>query len=75
MASLIEPYYGLLIFGIWPLVLAVNATCTGEAWARFGRVVHRTQKPDQFWGLVAIQYLAGIGFVGYVMFKLYVLSH
>lgn len=75
MASTIKPYYGLLIFGIVSLVLAVNATYTGEAWARFGRVVRLDQRPDQFWGLVALQYLCGVGFIGYAVFKVYVMSH
>lgn len=38
-------------------MLAVLGTCTGEAWARFGRVVYRAKEPKQFWRLIAIYYL------------------
>jgi hypothetical protein len=65
------PPYGLLFFGAISLSLAVRATFTGEAWGRFGRVVHRAKEPTQFWGLVALQYLFGIGFIGYFLGKYY----
>jgi hypothetical protein len=58
------PAYGWLIFGIFMIVLAVNGTCTGEAWASFGRVVDRAKEPRQFWWLVAMEYLVGVFFIG-----------
>jgi hypothetical protein len=47
------PMYGFLLFGVVSLFLAVTGTCTGEAWARFGRAVYRAKEPKQFWRLVA----------------------
>jgi len=63
--------YGLLIFGVVSLALAVNAACTGEAWSRFGVVVYRAEEPRKFWRLVALQYLVGVCFVGYSLYKVY----
>jgi hypothetical protein len=63
--------YGLLIFGLFSLILAVAGTCTGETWARFGIVVYRDDRPKQFWLLVASQYLVGLGLAGYFLYKVY----
>jgi hypothetical protein len=60
--------YGLLLFGVFSLFLAVAGTCTGEAWARFGRVVHRAKEPKQFWWLVAMYYVGGVCFIGYFLY-------
>ena len=68
-----SPPYGLLIFGVFSLFLAVRGTCTGEAWARFGVVVYRDERPKQFWLLVASYYLGGLGFTGYFLYKFYAL--
>ena len=62
------PMYGLLLFGVFSLFLAVAGTCTGEAWARFGRVVYRAKEPKQFWRLVAMYYLGGVCFIGYFLY-------
>jgi len=71
MPSHSRPLYGLLIFGAFSLFLAVVGTCTGEAWARFGRVVCRAKEPKQFWGLIAMQYLGGVFLIGYFLYKIY----
>ena len=63
-----SPMYGLLLFGVFSLFVAVAGTCTGQAWARFGRVVYRAKEPKQFWRLVAIYYLGGVGFIGYFLY-------
>lgn len=65
------PPIGFLIFGVFSLFLAVRGTCTGEAWAYFGRVVYRDEKPKQFWRLVTMYYLGGVCFVGYFLYKFY----
>jgi len=67
----LRPPYGLLILGVFLLVLAVNGTCTAEAWAHFGLVVYRDEEPKQFWWLVASQYLGGLGLIGYFLYKVY----
>ena len=71
----LRPPYGLLIFGVFLLFLAVNGTCTGEAWGRIGQVVYRDEKPKEFWWLVASQYLGGLGLIGYFLYKVYGLSN
>jgi hypothetical protein len=73
--SNLRPPYGLLIFGVFSLVLAVNGTCTGEAWGYYGQVVYRDRTPKQFWWLVAGQYLGGLGLIGYFLYKVYWLSN
>jgi hypothetical protein len=67
----LSPPYGLLIFGLMSLLLALVGTCTGEAWARFGRVVYRAKEPKQFWRLIAAYYLGGVCFVGYFLYTVY----
>jgi hypothetical protein len=62
--------YGLLAFGVASLFLALAATYTGEAWARFAGPVYRAKEPKKFWRLVAAYYLGGIVFVGYFLYKL-----
>jgi hypothetical protein len=62
--------YVFLIFGVFSLFLAVAGTCTGEAWARYGRVVYRAKEPKQFWRLVAVYYLGGVCLIGYFLSKL-----
>jgi hypothetical protein len=69
------PSYELLAFGVFMLLLAVAGTCTGEAWARYGRVVYRAKEPKQFWSLVAAYYLGGLCFVGYFLYKVYGFSN
>ena len=70
-----RPSYGLLFFGVSIFLLAVAGTCTGEAWARFGRVVYRAKQPKQFWSLVATYYLGGLCLVTYFLYELYGPSH
>jgi hypothetical protein len=53
------------------LVLAVIGTCIGEALGRFGQVVYRDEEPRQFWLLVAVQFLDGLGLIGYFLYKVY----
>jgi hypothetical protein len=74
-ASGLSAAYGFLIFGVISLILAVLATCTGEAWARFGRVIHRAEDPKQFWWLVAMYYLGGVVFIGAFMYRVSRISH
>jgi hypothetical protein len=67
--SHLTPPYGLLIFRVFSLFMAVVGTCTGQAWALSGRVVYRAKEPKQFWQLVAMYYLGGVCLVGYLLFK------
>ena len=63
-----HPGYGLLLFGIFSLFMAVAGTCTGEAWAGLGRMVYRAEKPKEFWRLVTMYYLGGVCFIGYFLY-------
>jgi ABC-type microcin C transport system permease subunit YejE len=69
--SYVEPPYGILAFGVFSLLAAVVGTCTGQAWGRFGGVVHRAKRPKEFWLTIAMQYLGGVGFIGYYLYKVY----
>jgi hypothetical protein len=66
----LRPLYGLLLFGVFSLFLAVVGTCTGETWARFGRVIRRDKEPKEFWEDVAACYLIGVCFIGYFLYRL-----
>jgi hypothetical protein len=66
-----KPPYAMLAFGGFSFFLAVIGTCTGRAWARFGRVVDRAKEPKQFWSLVAMYYLGGLCLVGYFLLMAY----
>lgn len=70
-----KPPYGLLMFGAFLLFLAVAGTLTGEACARFGPMIYRSEKPKQFWRLIAMYYLGGAFFVGYFLYKVYGVSN
>jgi hypothetical protein len=73
--SHLRPPYIFLILGVISLFMGVVSTCTGEAWARFGRVICRAKEPRQFWEDVATCYLIGVCFIAYFLYKVYVLSN
>lgn len=52
------------------LFLALAGTISGDAWARYGLVVRRSENPAGYWFLVATYYAAGIGLLGYFFYKL-----
>jgi len=64
------PPYGWLAFGAVLLSLALIGTCTGRTRARFQGWVYRAQEPVLFWLLVAMYYLAGIGFIRYFFYRI-----
>ena len=65
----LKPPYGLLIFGVFLLLLGVRGTCTGEAWAYLGQVVYRDEEPKKFWSCIATLYLVGLGLIGDFLYK------
>jgi hypothetical protein len=67
----LRPPYGLLLFGVFLLLLAVGGTFTGKARAYFGQVVYRDEEPKKFWSLVASYYLVGFGLIGHFLYKVY----
>jgi hypothetical protein len=67
--------YDFLIFGVFSLLLSLVGTCTGEVWARFGRVNSRATEPKKFWELIATYYLGGACLIGYFFYRVYGLSN
>jgi hypothetical protein len=72
--SVLRPY-GSLFIGIFFIALGVASMCSGEALGRFGSVVYRAEKPNQFWQLVAMEYIGGAFCIGYFLYKVYWLSN
>jgi len=71
LPSLLEPPYIFLILGVITLCVGVVSTCTGETWARYGRVIYRAEEPRQFWQAVATCYIGGVCFIGYFLYQVY----
>ena len=63
--------YGLFWFGVFSLFLALAGTFTGEAFARFGRVIYRSEEPRDFWEVIVSCYLIGVGLIGYFLYCVY----
>ena len=57
-----SPYY-FLIIGVILFFLGLVRTCTGKASTRC-RWVYRSQKPTEFWWVVAMYYLGAVLFIG-----------
>jgi hypothetical protein len=66
---LLKPPYIFLILGIISISAATVFTCTGKVWVRLNGWVYRTNEPKWFWYEVAVDYLIGIFFIGYFLFK------
>lgn len=69
--SLAKGPFALFFFGLFLIRLGVVGTCTGEASARFGRLVYRDKQPWQFWGEIAMDYHGGVFLIGYYFYKVY----
>ena len=67
--------YGVFWFGMLMFAIGVIGTCAGQIWGRNGRKVYRCKDPKVFWLGVASYYLAGIGLVGYYLYKAGVFSN
>ena len=67
--SFLRPPYIFLILGVISLSVGVVSTCTGESWARFGRVIYRAREPNEFWWDVVTSYLIGVCFIGYFLYR------
>jgi hypothetical protein len=70
-SSPIRSPYIFLILGVISISAAVVFTCTGKVWVRFNGWVYRAKEPGWFWWDVAIDYLIGVFFVGYFLYKVY----
>jgi hypothetical protein len=56
-------------------ITAVAGTCAGKLPGRFGEVAHSAKDPKQYWSALAIYYLAGLGFIGYYLYKIRAFSN
>lgn len=65
-----NPPFGWFVSGVVFLALAVGGTLTGVALAGGGRV-YRAEESKQFWWLIALYYLGGVGFIGHFLYQLY----
>jgi hypothetical protein len=60
-----------LIMGIFLTGLGIASISSGEALGRFGSVVYRAEKPNEFWQMVAIEFAGGAFGIGYFLYKIY----
>jgi hypothetical protein len=54
--------FGVLLFGLLMLLLAVIGTFTGTAYGKGSRA-YRATEPGTYWTLLAVQYLSGAFFI------------
>jgi hypothetical protein len=73
--SQLRPPYALLFFGILMFAIAVFGTCTGQIWGRNGEKTFRAKDPKTFWLGIAAYYLAGIGLLGYYLYKIHAFAN
>jgi hypothetical protein len=73
--SLLKPPYVFLILGVISICAAAFFTCTGKVWVRFSGWVYRAKEPGWFWWEVALDYLIGVCFIGYFLYKICGLSN
>jgi len=60
-----EPWpLGLLLFGLFMLILAVIGTFTGKAYGKGGSA-DRATKPLDYWGTFVVEYLGGALLIWY----------
>jgi len=72
---LLRPPYVFLILGILSISAAAVFTYTGKAWVRLNGWVYHSKEPGWFWWEVALDYLIGVFFIGYFLYKVYGLSN
>jgi hypothetical protein len=60
--------YGLFLFGILMLAIAVAGTCMGQIWGRSGQSVYRNKQPKAFWLGISAYCVSGIGLIGYYLY-------
>jgi hypothetical protein len=55
--------FGVLLFGLLMLLLAVMGTFTGTAYGTYGTKTVRAKDPVNYWLTLAMEYLAGAFFI------------
>jgi hypothetical protein len=64
-----SPYLFLILGGLSIFAAAVF-THMGKAWVRFNGWVYRDKEPRWFWWEIALDYLVGVLFVGYFLYRI-----
>jgi len=70
-AVLVRPPYIFLILGVLAVSAAMVFTYTGRVWVRFSGWVYRDKEAGWFWWEVALDYLIGVFFIGYFLYRVY----
>jgi hypothetical protein len=65
------PPYGLLLFGIFSLFLAVGGILTGEAPARGVGMIDRNKQPKRFWQVIALYLVGGVLLISWFLWSVY----
>lgn len=60
--------YNLLIFAAFLWLKTLVEVCIGKARGRFGPVVYLDKEPKQFWAVVVMEFLCGVGLLGYYLY-------
>ena len=67
----VRPPHIFLILGVLSVSAATVFTCTGKVWVRLNGWVYRDKEPGWFWWEVALDYLIGVFFIGYFLYRVY----
>jgi len=67
--------YAVFWTGILMLTIGVIGTCSGRIWGRNGQSAYRDKNPKTFWLGVSSYYLAGLGLIGFYLYKAGVFSN
>jgi hypothetical protein len=68
--SFLRTPYGLLMAGVFSLLLAVASMLTGQSFAgRGGHTTNRSEDPKGFWWNVGSWFLIGVCLIGYYLYK------
>jgi len=73
--SLLRPPYAVLILGIISISAAAVFTCMGKVWVRLNGWVYRAKEPGWFWWEVVLDYVIGVCFIGYFLYKVHALGN
>jgi hypothetical protein len=63
MSGMVPKSFGLFLFGLLSLVLALVGTFTGKAYGRGGSATARAEDPSGYWTLLTLEYVGGIFFI------------
>jgi hypothetical protein len=71
---MLRPPYDWLFVGILGIIvffMGVASIYGGKSSTRFHGPIYRAEKPKWFWWNVVLQFLSGLGAIGYSLYKIY----